>query len=109
MSKFSEQREETAAAVRRGPRWIWIGGVFVVLAIAWAGYYFLYYRKPLSTLDSFAQCLTSKGTKMYGAWWCPHCKDQKESFGFALQYVNYVERSEERRVGKECRSRWSPY
>ena len=23
--------------------------------------------------------------------------------------VNGVERSEERRVGKECRSRWSPY
>ena len=22
---------------------------------------------------------------------------------------NYVKRSEERRVGKECRSRWSPY
>ena len=30
----------------------------------------------------------------------------------SLQYdiMNYVdERSEERRVGKECRSRWSPY
>src|SRR5258707_4665875 len=24
-------------------------------------------------------------------------------------FVNLVERSEERRVGKECRSRWSPY
>src|SRR5687767_16031107 len=24
-------------------------------------------------------------------------------------YDNYVERSEERRVGKECRSRWAPY
>src|SRR3989442_13146590 len=28
--------------------------------------------------------------------------------GVALEYV-LVERSEERRVGKECRSRWSPY
>src|SRR3712207_8017151 len=26
-----------------------------------------------------------------------------------LMYVNDVKRSEERRVGKECRSRWSPY
>ena len=25
------------------------------------------------------------------------------------KYLNYYERSEERRVGKECRSRWSPY
>src|SRR5690554_7860745 len=24
-------------------------------------------------------------------------------------YVHFFERSEERRVGKECRSRWSPY
>ncbi len=28
---------------------------------------------------------------MYGAWWCPHCADQKETFGYAFQYVNYVE------------------
>ena len=27
----------------------------------------------------------------------------------SLRDVNYVKRSEERRVGKECRSRWSPY
>ena len=25
------------------------------------------------------------------------------------QYISYYDRSEERRVGKECRSRWSPY
>src|SRR2546426_9700720 len=24
-------------------------------------------------------------------------------------YVHWIKRSEERRVGKECRSRWSPY
>ena len=28
---------------------------------------------------------------------------------FDRLYVYYVIRSEERRVGKECRSRWSPY
>ena len=27
----------------------------------------------------------------------------------AAREVTSVERSEERRVGKECRSRWSPY
>ena len=26
-----------------------------------------------------------------------------------ITMLNEVERSEERRVGKECRSRWSPY
>ena len=29
--------------------------------------------------------------------------------GVALFRAGNVERSEERRVGKECRSRWSPY
>ena len=29
--------------------------------------------------------------------------------GFSSTLVKYFLRSEERRVGKECRSRWSPY
>ena len=28
---------------------------------------------------------------------------------FASQRIEFTTRSEERRVGKECRSRWSPY
>jgi hypothetical protein len=28
---------------------------------------------------------------MYGAYWCPHCAEQKEEFGKSFQYVNYVE------------------
>jgi glutaredoxin len=30
--------------------------------------------------DDFAQCLTDAGAKFYGAWWCPHCNDQKKLF-----------------------------
>ena len=30
-------------------------------------------------------------------------------FSFYLLIINGSRRSEERRVGKECRSRWSPY
>lgn len=41
--------------------------------------------------DAFAQCLTEKGVKMYGAWWCPHCAKQKALFGSAFDYVDYVE------------------
>ena len=94
MSKFSEKREEQVAA-KPGPRWIWVVLALVVVVGAWAAYYFLYYQKPVSTLDSFAQCLNAKGTKMYGAWWCPHCEEQKEMFGYAFQYVNYTECSPE--------------
>ena len=32
-----------------------------------------------------------------------------ESCFYILPFLNEVLRSEERRVGKECRSRWSPY
>jgi len=44
-----------------------------------------------STLDTFAQCLASKGLTMYGAEWCPHCKKEKNRFGTAFKYVPYVE------------------
>ena len=30
-------------------------------------------------------------------------------FGAEIRFFNNLVRSEERRVGKECRSRWSPY
>jgi thiol-disulfide isomerase/thioredoxin len=38
-----------------------------------------------------AKALTAKGVIFYGAYWCPHCKDQKAAFGDALQYVTYYE------------------
>ncbi len=38
-----------------------------------------------------AQCLSDKGVKMYGAFWCPHCAEQKELFGDDFRYVTYVE------------------
>jgi glutaredoxin len=42
-------------------------------------------------MDSFAQCLAQRGATMYGAYWCPHCKDQKDEFGESFKYVKYVE------------------
>lgn len=41
--------------------------------------------------DDFAKCLSGKGAKMYGVFWCTHCNDQKEMFGKSWQYVDYVE------------------
>ena len=42
-----------------------------------------------------------RSMKDYGVWFLTI------AFGVCLFYV--FNRSEERRVGKECRSRWSPY
>ena len=41
--------------------------------------------------DQFAQCLTDKGVKMYGAWWCPHCQKQKALFGNSFSKMKYIE------------------
>ncbi len=42
-------------------------------------------------IDKLANCLTEKGAVMYGAYWCPHCQEQKERFGAAFSKINYVE------------------
>ncbi|MGA3088055.1 MAG: hypothetical protein ABSD75_05545 [Terriglobales bacterium] len=52
--------------------------------------YSLYYRSQHEH-DAFARCLTERGVKMYGAWWCPHCVEQKEKFGASFAYAPYVE------------------
>ena len=39
-----------------------------------------------------------------------HLPEDKDIYFFISHaHDNHAERSEERRVGKECRSRWSPY
>lgn len=41
---------------------------------------------------ALAQHLTQVGAKMYGAYWCPHCQDQKNLFGReAAAEMPYVE------------------
>jgi foldase protein PrsA len=48
-------------------------------------------EKEYSNLEDFANCLTEKGAKMYGAYWCSHCNAQKDMFGDAKSKLPYVE------------------
>jgi len=41
--------------------------------------------------DQLAQCLTDKDAKMYGAYWCSHCQNQKRMFGQSFEKINYIE------------------
>ena len=41
--------------------------------------------------DAFAKCLTDRHVVMYGAYWCPHCSEQKEKFGASFEYAPYIE------------------
>lgn len=45
---------------------------------------------PAGALE-LAQCLKDSGATFYGAFWCPHCKKQKEDFGSAAKALPYVE------------------
>ncbi len=61
-----------------------------IVAAFGAAFYFGIHRHN-AKLDAFAKCTAEHGAKMYGAFWCPHCKDQKELFGSSFEYVNYIE------------------
>jgi hypothetical protein len=65
--------------------------IAIVIVVAFAAAYYLIWHKRTSRLDAFANCLTAKQAKMYGAFWCPHCDEQKEKFGSSFQYAPYIE------------------
>jgi hypothetical protein len=89
MSTFSGKQEEELLK-KSGPIWLRAVAALVLVGSPSTLYYF-YHQKRVSTLDGFARCITAKNAKMYGLYWCPHCQDQKEMFGHAFQFVNYVE------------------
>jgi glutaredoxin len=40
---------------------------------------------------ALAQHLSETGAKFYGAFWCPHCQDQKAIFGRSATRLPYIE------------------
>lgn len=46
-------------------------------------------------LEALAKCLEEKGAKFYGTSGCGYCKEQKEMFGEAAQYLPYIECADE--------------
>lgn len=43
---------------------------------------------------ALAKCITESGAKLYTASWCGHCKNQKEAFGDALEFLDNTECAE---------------
>lgn len=63
--------------------------IIFISAIAGIG---IFKKNPVTkNLDSFAQCLSEKNVTMYGAYWCPHCLNEKALFGDSWKYMQYVE------------------
>ena len=67
-----------------------ITGVAVLIVIVILGGFFYNNSKP-GEYDQFAQCLSDKGLKFYGAFWCPHCQAQKAEFGNSKSKLPYIE------------------
>lgn len=66
-------------------------GVVVLFAAAGLMAWSANAPKGPSELDGFAQCLSDSGAVFYGAFWCPHCKEQKKMFGSSERLMPYVE------------------
>jgi hypothetical protein len=41
--------------------------------------------------DTLASCIAESGATFYGAFWCPHCNNQKKAFGKSEKFLPYVE------------------
>ena len=70
-----------------------LGAVMVLVIIGSA----LAYQKMQGTTSTpglyaeLAQCIKDSGATFYGAFWCPHCQEQKRAFGDAASLLPYVE------------------
>lgn len=64
-----------------------------IIAVIAASAIFLLVQNALQPgpFDGFAQCLKDKGAIFYGAFWCPHCQNQKKMFGRSERLLPYVE------------------
>ena len=69
------------------------GAVVAVLALHL--YYAGYWGKAPGPEDPWvrglAEHLAKTDAKFYGAYWCPHCIEQKESFGASVKRIPYIE------------------
>ena len=76
---------------------IWIIAVVVIIIAIIGGGVWLYTAQSAQAakLSAFATCVKNSGAKMYGAFWCPHCQDQKAMFetlfDSAVPNLPYVE------------------
>lgn len=71
-----------------------IGGALIVvlaLHLHYAGYLGQTEGPEDPWIRGLAQHLSQVDAKFYGAYWCPHCAEQKEMFGSSVKRLPYVE------------------
>lgn len=60
---------------------LFIWSVVGLINIMWGIFFLISANSKPGKLDTFAQCLKEKDSTFYGAFWCPHCQNQKAMFG----------------------------
>lgn len=89
-----EQKEEKKSSERT---WLLVGAViFLFMAVISIVITFKPKAPDSGNQDflEFATCVADSGAKMYGAYWCPHCQNNKDMFGAywdAIESKVYVE------------------
>ncbi len=74
--------------------------VFLIAVLCALGLSLLSTDKGPGPYDNLAQCLKDKGVSFYGAFWCPHCRDQKKLFANSAKLLPYVECSNPSATGQ---------
>ena len=66
----------------------WI--ITIVASVAIIGGMIWYSSQP-GKYDEFAACIKDSGATFFGAFWCPHCQEQKSLFGRSARELPYTE------------------
>jgi len=91
MSQERRERKTQQTEPQKDPAFLRKVIIGAVLVVVFGATYYLGYHRHMHKYDEFARCLTQKGVKMYGAYWCSHCSDQKALFAQSFKYAPYVE------------------
>ncbi len=63
--------------------------VAIVVAVIIGG--IVWYGDQPGQYDKFATCIKQSGATFFGAFWCPHCQEEKSYFGKSWTKLPYVE------------------
>ena len=91
MSQERRQRRDERLGIKTSNRNWGRMAVYAALVVTAAGIIYYVNNRAAHKHDAFARCLSDRGVKMYGAWWCPHCQEEKEKFSASFEYVPYIE------------------
>lgn len=51
----------------------------------------VWYSSQPGQYDQFAACIKQSGAQFFGAFWCPHCQEEKSYFGKSADKLPYIE------------------